>query len=181
MIVKEKARSVGIFFMDKDWNAILVRRSITYDRHSNQGVYQPSVNGGIEDEDNEDLLKTLNREIEEELGEKFAETLNPSFFVLIDKNIYYNRKTRAINWTYLGDITEKQIELIELSEESDKIIRVGRNDLDKIKTVKEVKETGFDPDKEIVMFIGNFGTLKKIFELRTFLARALEIRKTYAK
>ena len=180
MIVKEIARSVGIFFMDKRWNAVLVRRSIIH-THSNKGVFQPSANGGIKNEDGKDLLKTLVREIREELGEKFAKTLNPSVFVLIDTNISFYENTKAVNWIYLSDITEEQIDLIKLSEESDKIIRIGQNDLDKIKTVKEVKATGFDPDKEIVMFTGNFGTLKKIFELWTFLARTLEVRKTYAK
>ena len=192
MIVKEIARSVGIFFMDENWNTILVQRSLTH-THSNKGVYQPAANGGIKNEDGEDLLKTLVREIREELGEKFAETLNPSVFVLIDINISFYENTKAVNWIYLGDITEKQIGLIELSEESDKIIRVGLNNLDKIKTVfgyndlnkiktvKEVKKTGFNPDKDIVMFTGNFNTLKKIFELQPFLARTLEIRKTYAE
>lgn len=181
MIVKKEARSVGIFFMDKYWNAILVRRSVIYEEHSNKGVFQSSANGGMKNEDGEDLLKTLVREIREELGKRFAETLDSSNFVLIDTNVYYQGNVKAINWTYLGDITEEQIGLIELSEESDKIIRVGQNDLDKIKTVEEVKEIGFDPDKEIIMFTGNFGTLKKIFELQSSLAKTLEVRKTYTK
>ena len=176
MVVEKIVRSVGIFFMDESWEAILVRRSIAH-THSNKGVYQPTANGGIKSKDGEDLLKTLSREIKEELGKKFAETLNSSVFVLIDTNISFYEKTKAVNWIYLNDITEEQIGLIELSEESDKIIRVGQNDLDKIKTVKEIKETGFNPDKDIVMFTGNFNTLKKIFELQPFLARTLENKK----
>ena len=178
MIVKKIARSAGIFFMDENWETMLARRSTTH-AHSNKGVFQPTANGGIKSEDGGDFLETLVREIREELGEKFAETLNVSTFVLIDTNISFYKNTKAVNWIYLDDITEEQIGLIELSEESDKIIRVGQKDLDKIKTVKEVEETGFNPDKEIVMFTGNFNTLKKIFELRTFLMKTLEVRKTY--
>lgn len=156
---KEIKRSVGVFLMDENERVLLVRRSFT---QSNPGVYQPSANGKLEN--NEDWFEALNREIKEELGQELAKTIDVLSFVLVDQESYTYEDKPVIGRSYLGFITQEQIKLVKLSEESDKVIFVSIKDLNRIKTTKEVKETGFNPDEEIVMFTDQFEALKKIFQ-----------------
>lgn len=156
---KKVKRSVAVFLIIiEDGNVVLLRRSPT---QSNAGVLQPSANGKLEG--NEDWLEALDREIREELGEKLAETLDVSDFSLIHEESYTYRGTYICR-SYLGFITWDQIDLIELSEESDKIVVFMPEDVNKIKTTEEVKDTGFDPDEDMVMFVDQLKALKKIFQ-----------------
>ncbi len=150
----------GILRRRETDEVLLVRRA---SGRSNPGVYQASVNGKLDD--SEDWLKALRREVGEELGEKLAESLDFSSLELVDISPYIFKGKQALSRTYVGQITKEQVEMIKLSEESDRILWVGPEDIGMIKTTEEVKKTGFDPDKEIVMFPDQLRALKKIFEL----------------
>ncbi|MCK4781813.1 NUDIX hydrolase [Candidatus Parcubacteria bacterium] len=166
-------RSAGIFYYyvtiadGKEKKKVVLTRRANNGKQTFPGVYQCSANGIIEDREN--VFGCLERETREELGDKFVQTVNVYNSKEIHEECYeYNdidgKHAEVDACCRMLEIQKKQVDLIELSEEHDKIIIIGAEDMSKIKTKAEVKETGFNPDEEIVMFPDQLRALEKVFE-----------------
>lgn len=119
-------------------------------------MLQPSFNGKVGVGEN--LLQALKREAREEFGEKFARkfdfSLLKEFFT--GEFIFKGEKFTAHN--YIGRISKKQLRMIKLHSAASKILLLSKNDISRIKTIKD----GGDPSKELIMFNDQFEALLKI-------------------
>lgn len=119
-------------------------------------MLQPSFNGKVGVGEN--LLQALKREAREELGGKFADSFN---FLSLNKFFtgeFVFKSEKFIAHNYAGRISGKQLRMIKLHSAASKILLLSKNDILKIKTIKD----GGDPSKELVMFDDQLVALRKI-------------------
>ena len=171
-MIKLTERSAGMFFVVKggenNGKIVLLRRADN-GKQTFPGIYQPPVHGIIKEHEN--VPAALKREMKEELGERFANTV--SIFdssPLHEAGYEYKnikREVIKVDACYrVMEITEEQVKLIKLSEEHDDMILVGAGHIRYIVTTKQMKGTRFNPDTNIVMFPDQLNALKKVFSIR---------------
>ena len=113
---------------------------------SNPHILQLTFGGKVEK--GESPKEAVKREAREELGERFAEQFDFSSLILFYMGEFENGDEHFTTCDFVGTLTTKEYEMIELHSGAERMIWISR--LDMFRT--QPKQSGIDPQKELVMF-----------------------------
>lgn len=146
-IYKIKSVAVWLVLDDPEYSGkvVLQKRASTENnkKQSFVGVYQPAINGKIENK--ETIISAINREAKEELGPNFK---LPKI-KLFDKSEYIFKGEKCLGYNYYGKITKINFKKIILHKAAEKLILVDKLVL--------------QSNKEIVLFADQLQALNKLF------------------
>ena len=103
--------------------------------------------------------EAVKREAKEELGEKFAEQFDFSSLILFHMGEFEYRGKHFTTFDFVGTLTTKKYEMIELHSAAERMIWIRRSDFAQIK--HEHSET--DPRKELLMFTDQLNALRFLY------------------
>ncbi|MFA6336898.1 MAG: hypothetical protein WCX23_02905 [Candidatus Paceibacterota bacterium] len=129
-------------------------------------VLQPMAAGKGGEE--ETPYQILMREVKEELGEEFVRVLSQKneeeFFPVFEKEYIDKEGDKVKNYNYLAIITGNDLKKIKIHSGAESIlVFLKREDLDKIKTTKQIEEKDIK-DSDLVMFADQLSALKGVIE-----------------